>query len=57
LIGKTGFAVSAIDPKGIVQVAGERWSALLYPGTSSIQEKEQVVVVRVEGLKLVVKKG
>lgn len=56
MTGKTGYAVSAIDPTGIVQVAGERWSAKLAEDTEPIREGERVMVIRTDGLKLVVRK-
>lgn len=56
MTGKEGFAVGAVNPNGIVQVAGEQWSALLAPGSQPIGKNDRVVVVEVRGLKLVVKK-
>ncbi len=57
LTGKNGYAVADIDPIGIVQVAGEQWSAKLAEGVDAIQSGERVEVVRTEGVKVVVKKG
>ncbi|MRR31312.1 nodulation protein NfeD, partial [bacterium] len=37
LIGRSGLAVTEISPTGIVQVAGERWSAKLAEGEDSIK--------------------
>jgi membrane-bound serine protease (ClpP class) len=56
LVGRSGMAVTEINPTGIVQVAGERWSAKLAEGENPIKVNEQVEVVRTEGLKVVVKK-
>ncbi|MDP3450245.1 MAG: NfeD family protein, partial [Anaerolineaceae bacterium] len=56
LVGRSGLAVTEINPTGIVQVAGERWSAKLAEGGRPIKVDEQVEVVRTEGLKVVVKK-
>jgi membrane-bound serine protease (ClpP class) len=56
LVGRSGLAVTEINPTGIVQVAGERWSAKLAEGEHAIKVDEQVEVVRTEGLKVVVKK-
>jgi membrane-bound serine protease (ClpP class) len=56
LEGLNGFAVSAIDPTGQAQVAGELWSADLAEASSAIQRGERVEVVKVEGLRLKVRK-
>jgi membrane-bound serine protease (ClpP class) len=56
LAGQTGYAVSAIDPSGQAQVAGELWSADLADASDEIQRGERVEVVRVEGLRLKVRK-
>lgn len=57
LIGRTGLAVTEINPTGIVQVAGERWSAKLAEGEGPIKVDERVKVERTEGVKVVIKKG
>ena len=57
LVGRSGLAVTEINPTGIVQVAGEHWSAKLAEGEDPIIVDERVEVVRTEGLKVVVKKG
>ncbi len=56
IVGKKGSALSRLDPDGMVHVAGEQWSASLAEGEEPIQRGERVVVVKVEGLHLVVKK-
>ncbi len=56
LAGKQGFTRSAMNPNGLVQVAGEQWSARLEEGASALAENTPIEVVKVEGLKLVVKK-
>ncbi|HWQ46206.1 MAG TPA: nodulation protein NfeD [Longilinea sp.] len=56
LVGKQGFARSVINPNGYVQVAGEQWTALVEEGAESIPVNSPVEVVKVEGLKLIVKK-
>jgi membrane-bound serine protease (ClpP class) len=56
LEGQTGFAVSEIDPSGQAQLAGELWSADLADASGPIQRGERVEVVRVEGLRLKVRK-
>lgn len=56
LVGRSGLAVTEINPTGIVQVAGERWSAKLAEGEGPIKMEESVEVVKTEGLKVVVRK-
>jgi membrane-bound serine protease (ClpP class) len=56
LVGALGTARSPIAPAGQVQVQGELWSAELAEGAESIQLDEKVEVVKVEGLRLKVKK-
>ncbi len=54
LIGRTAEVVTALEPKGMVFVEGERWSAISEAG--NIAPGEEVVITRVEGLKLYVDK-
>jgi membrane-bound serine protease (ClpP class) len=56
MTGKEGYAVTRIDPVGIAQVAGERWSARLAKGAKAIAVEDRVVVEEVLGLKLIVSK-
>ena len=56
LSGATGFAVSEIDPTGQAQVAGELWSADAVDGAGTIHKGDKVEVVKVEGLRLKVRK-
>ncbi len=55
LTGKTGYAVSEINPTGIVQVAGEQWTAKLDEGATTVKAGDRVEVVRTDGVKLIVK--
>jgi membrane-bound serine protease (ClpP class) len=55
LTGKPGEVREALDPKGIVQAEGESWSAESEDG-SVLAAGECVEVVRVEGLRLIVRK-
>jgi len=55
LVGRAGEARSALEPSGMVQVAGELWSAELEPGTPAIASGERVEVVGVQGLRLLVR--
>ena len=52
LIGKTAVVETALGPKGVVQVEGELWTAVLDKGTA--EPEEEVVITKVEGLKLTV---
>ena len=54
--GQTGFAVSEIDPSGQAQVAGELWSADLADASAEIHRGDRVEVVKVEGLRLKVRR-
>ena len=56
MIGREGYAVTEVKPSGIVQVAGEQWSATLAIGSKPIAKKDRVVVTEVQGVKMVVKK-
>jgi len=55
LIGRTGEVRSTLEPSGMVQVAGELWSAEIEPGTPAIGTGERVEVVSVRGLRLLVR--
>lgn len=57
LVGRSGLVVTEINPTGIVQVAGEHWSAKLAEGEAPLVVDERIEVVKIEGLKVVVKKG
>ena len=54
LIGKTAEVKIALEPKGIVLVEGERWSAVSEAGRA--EPGEEVIITRVDGLKLYVTK-
>ncbi len=54
LIGKTAEVKAALEPKGIVLVEGERWAAVLETGRA--EPGEEVIITRVDGLKLYVTK-
>jgi membrane-bound serine protease (ClpP class) len=61
LIGRIGEVKSELKPRGMVQVAGELWTAQVEDGTHGVEAGERVEIVEVDGLKLmvrpVVKKG
>lgn len=50
LVGQTAVAKTILDPKGTVFVEGERWNAIADSGR--IEAGEEVIVTKVEGLKL-----
>jgi len=54
LVGKTAEVKIALEPKGVVFVEGERWTAV--SEKSRIKLGEEVVITKVEGLKLWVTK-
>jgi membrane-bound serine protease (ClpP class) len=56
MVGKEGYAITEIDPIGIVQVAGEQWSAHLAKKAKSVAKDERVIVDEVQGVKLIVSK-
>ena len=56
LAGKTGVCLTRITNTGIVQVAGEQWSAQLAEGEGPIKKGEPVTVDRVEGVRLIVRR-
>jgi membrane-bound serine protease (ClpP class) len=56
LIGRTGTARTDIGPTGQVQVGSELWTAEPVQGSDSIRKGDKVEVVRIQGLRLIVKK-
>jgi membrane-bound serine protease (ClpP class) len=56
LVGQLGTAKGRIDPNGQVQVQSELWSAELAEGAEAVRSGEKVEVVKVEGLRLKVRK-
>jgi len=54
LLGKTAVAHTVLDPRGMVYVEGELWTATSEAG--KIEAGEEVVVTKIEGLKLRVAK-
>jgi membrane-bound serine protease (ClpP class) len=50
LIGRTAVVVAALNPKGMVFVEGERWTAVIDKGSAA--PEEEVVITAVDGLKL-----
>jgi membrane-bound serine protease (ClpP class) len=54
LIGKTGVVKTALAPKGLVLVEGERWAAVIDKGRA--EPEEEVTITKVDGLRLTVTK-
>lgn len=54
LVGQTAVVEVALDPKGVVLVEGERWTAIAEGGHA--EPEEEVIITKVEGLKLYVTK-
>lgn len=54
LAGKTAVVQVALDPEGMVLFKGERWAAISEKGR--VEPGEEVIIARVEGLKLYVTK-
>jgi len=54
LVGKTAVVRAALDPEGMVLFKGELWTALSEKGR--VKPGEEVIITRVEGLKLYVTK-
>ena len=54
LVGKTAEVKTVMKPKGTVFIQGERWTAISEEGR--MEPGEEVIVTRVDGLKMWVKK-
>lgn len=54
MIGKEAVAQTALNPKGTVLAEGELWTAIA--GSDRIEPGEEVIITKVEGLKLWVTK-
>lgn len=54
LVGRTATVEIALEPKGVVLVDGERWTAIIEDGKA--EPEEEVTVAKVEGLRLIVTK-
>ena len=54
LIGRTAEVEITLEPKGVVLVEGERWTAILEKGR--VEPGEEVIITKVDGLKLYVTK-
>ena len=54
MVGRCGKVEQRLSPEGFVRVRGERWRAEAADGRGGLEPGRQIVVRRVEGLKLVV---
>ncbi len=54
LIGKTAEVKVALEPKGVVFIQGEQWTAVSEAGR--LEPGEEVIITKVDGLKLSVTK-
>ena len=54
LVGKTAVVEIALEPKGVVLIQGERWTAISDKG--QVESEKEVIITKVEGLKLRVTK-
>ena len=54
VIGIEGEVVTPLTPEGVIKVRGELWKA--YSTDASISADEEVIVVELEGLKLLVRR-
>jgi membrane-bound serine protease (ClpP class) len=56
LAGKEGYVIQRLNPQGIVQVAGEQWTAFLASGEKPLNQGDRVIVDKVEGVRLIVRR-
>jgi membrane-bound serine protease (ClpP class) len=57
MVGRMGITRNQIGPSGIVQCAGERWTAQLAAGETPIPAGQRVKVVDAHGLTLIVRRA
>ncbi len=56
MVGSRGIAKGNLKTKGKIQIHGEIWNAILESDEEVVRKGEEVEVVRVDGMRLVVKK-
>lgn len=56
MVGTKGIVRNDLTPKGKIQIHGEIWNAILEKGEERVKKGDEVKVVRIEGMRLVVKK-
>ncbi len=54
LVGRTAVVEIPLEPRGVVLVEGERWTAIVDKGRA--EPEEEVIITKVDGLKLMVTK-
>ena len=54
LLGRTAVVEIALEPKGVVLIEGERWTAITDKGRA--EPEEEAIITKVDGLKLTVTK-
>jgi membrane-bound serine protease (ClpP class) len=52
LIGRMAVVETALEPRGLVLVEGEHWTAVIDKGRA--EPEEEVIITKVDGLKLTV---
>ena len=52
MVGRTAEVETALDPKGVIFVEGERWTAI--SDKDRVEPGEEVIITKVDGLKLYV---
>jgi membrane-bound serine protease (ClpP class) len=57
MVGRYGIARTILNPKGSVQLGGELWSAELEEGAIKLPAGTRVEVIKVDGIRLVVRKA
>lgn len=55
MVGRTGIALTPLEPDGYVQVRAERWQAAAAEGQAPIAQGEKICVEAIDGLKLTVR--
>ncbi len=55
LVGRSATVEISLEPKGVVLIEGERWTAILDEG--QVAAGEEVIITEVNGLKLQVTKN
>ena len=55
MVGRTGVALTRLNPNGFAQVHGERWQAVIPEEQTPIERGETICVDGISGLELTVK--
>jgi membrane protein implicated in regulation of membrane protease activity len=55
MVGRQGTALSDLNPKGTVQINGERWKAVISEADVPVVAGDRIQVTEIKGLQLVVK--